>query len=150
MIDLVKEAEYEKKAEQYPNLGANYFAARDIAEKFMEKFEAEQFKPLIDKFVDQFRERVWDDFAAFLLSDTEGNLHIQIRQRVDRAIEALLTGNANYIAQFVMPEHSSFGEQIREAVANVIPAELQDQRIKDLESENKRLRESLEFARERF
>lgn len=144
------EAVYEKQAEQYPNLGANYFASHDIAEKFMQQFEAEQFKPLLEKFVDQFRERVWDDFATFLMSDTEGNLHIQIRQRVDRAIESLLAGNPNYIAQFVMPEHSSFGEQIRKAVAKAIPVELQDRRIKDLEEENKRLRESLEFSRARY
>ena len=144
------EAVYDKQAEQYPTLGANYFAARDIAENFMKQFEADQFKPLLDKFVDQFRERVWDDFATFLMADTEGNLHIQIRQRVDRAIEALLTGNPNYISQFVMPEHGSFGEQIREAVARAIPVELQDRRIKDLEAENERLRKSLEYRRESY
>ena len=104
----------------------------------------------IDEFTDQFTERVWQQFEDWLLQDVESNLHSQIRTRVERAIEALLAGNPNYIAQFVMPEYSTFGVQIREAIAKAIPVELQDRRIKDLEEENKRLRDSLELSRSRY
>ena len=143
----VQELEFEKEAEQYPTLGVEYFAARSIATRFVKKFSEEDFKPLIDKFTDQFREALWGDITAWLLSDTESNLQSEIRFRIERVIECLLMGNMNYINQFVLPEYSTFGEQIREAVAKAVPKEVQDARIADLEKEVTRLKESLEANR---
>src|ERR1700735_1510927 len=135
------EEEFQKKADEYPSLGVEYFAARDIAERFMAKYEAEHFKTLADKFCSLLRDQMWDDIVGWFLSDTESNLSGEIRHRIERCIEALLTGNQAYINQFVLPEYSSFGEEIRKAIAVHIPQELQTTRIADLEKENARLKE---------
>lgn len=41
----------------YESLGPAYFASRRIVERFMASFEAEHFKPLIDKAAKDFRPR---------------------------------------------------------------------------------------------
>ena len=51
------------QAEKHTALGPHYFAARQVAEKFMEEFQNEHFEPLAKKFADEIgrascRERV--------------------------------------------------------------------------------------------
>lgn len=138
---------FEKEAETAPNLGPTYFAARAISERFMKHFEAEHFEPLIKHFADKLRDKVWEDFSSWLLSDTESNLQCEIRYRVDRSVEALLEGKPSYIKQYVMGQYGDV--EIREAVARHISEELQDQRVLDLEEQVKQLKESLKFAQER-
>lgn len=148
MID--QEEQYQKEAESYSSLGAEYFAARDIAQRYMAKFEAEHFYGLLKVFIDRFRDEMWNDITAFFLSDAESNLASEIRHRVEYCIQALLTGNKSYITQFVLPEYGTFSEEIRAAVAKHIPEELRNRRIADLEKELERVKEQLKWSCGRY
>ncbi len=140
-----EELEFETKAEPYTNLGPNYFAAQTIAERFLKNFAVEHFEPLVKQFTEKFRDELWTDITSWLLADTESNLQIEIRSRVDRSVNALLEGNPNYIAQYVMGQYND--EEIRKAIAQHIPKELQDQRVLDLEKLVEDLKRDLTFYR---
>lgn len=139
------EAELERDAAGYANLGVNYFAARDIADRVMDRFSAEMFRPMVDKFTKQFQDDLWAKITDWLIEDTRSNIASEINTRIERTIAALLTGNRHYIDQFVLPAYSSHGEAIRAAIAREIPEELQQRRIKDLEDQVASLTRSLEF-----
>jgi hypothetical protein len=139
------EADLERDAARCIHLGANYFAARDIADRVMDKFAAEMFKPLVEKFTKEFSDKLWDQINIWLIEDTRSNLQVEINTRIERTIEALLTGNRQYIDQFVLPAYSTHGEVIRAAIAKAIPEELQARRIKDLEDQVESLKRSLEI-----
>lgn len=141
-----EELEFEAKAEPYNNLGPNYFAAQTIAERFLKNFAVEHFEPLVKQFTEKFRDELWTDISSWLLADTESNLASEIRSRVDRSVDALLSGNPNYINQYVLGQYND--EEIRKAVAQHIPKELQDQRVLDLEKQVASLTECLKFYRE--
>lgn len=139
------EAELEREAAGYANLGANYFAARDIADRVMDRFSAEMFKPLVEKFTKQFSDELWARVTDWLIDDTRSNIASEINARIERTIEALLTGNRHYIDQFVLPAYSSHGEAIRAVIARAVPEELQQRRIKDLEEQVESPTRSLKF-----
>ena len=127
-------------------LGPAYFDARRVAERFMAKFEAEQFKPLIDKMAETFSERLWADLQSSMLSDIEMNIQGEIWRMVDNCVEALLSGNGWALEKYVLAGRYNDAE-IRAMIAKHIPAEIQDARIADLEKENARLNDSLSRIR---
>lgn len=131
---------------EHPVLGPHYFAARKAAEKFMEKFEAEHFKPLVDKAAALFTEKLWTDLENHLLSDTESNLHSTMWRQIDASVEALLSGQQWALDRYVLADRYDC-VRIREAVAKHIPAELADKRIADLEKEVADLKRALEYRR---
>lgn len=141
-----EELQFENEGGLYTNLGPNYFASQLIAERFVKNFAIEHFEPLVKQFTDKFRDELWTDITSWLLADTESNLAIEIRNRVDRSVDALLGGNPNYIRQYVLGQYND--EEIRKAIAQHIPEELQDQRVLDLEKQVSSLTESLKYARE--
>jgi hypothetical protein len=141
-----EELEFEEKAKPYSNLGPNYFAAQTIAERFLKNFAVEHFEPLVKHFTEKFRDELWTDITSWLLADTESNLALEIRNRVDRSVNALLEGNPNYIKQYVMGQYND--EEIRKAIARHIPKELQDLRVLDLEKQVASLTESLKYAQQ--
>ena len=72
-----------EEAAKHPPLGPAYFEARAIVERQMAKFEAEQFEPLIKKFTDAFREKLWDDvrdhmFESDLLGKEKLTQNVQV------------------------------------------------------------------------
>jgi hypothetical protein len=139
-----------KQGEQNPALGAAYFSATDAAEKFMAGFEAEQFKPLLEKFVkqmsDQFTDVMWEKFQDWLIDDTQRNVQGHMWRDVDAIVTAILGGEPWILQKYVLGERYNC-EKVRAAIAALIPAELQEKRMADLEAENKSLRESLEIYR---
>jgi hypothetical protein len=146
----VMEAIHFEKGEQNPVLGPAYFSARDAAEKFMAGFEAEQFKPLLEKFVkqmsDQFTEVMWEKFQEWLIDDTQRNIQGAMWRDVDAILIAMLGGEQWILRKYILGERYDC-EKVRATLAALIPAEIQEKRIADLEKENKRLRESLEMSR---
>lgn len=66
--------EWITETEGYESLGPNYFAARQIAAAFMEKFQAEHFQPLIDEFSKQFKEKLWEQIQYSLVDDVENGI----------------------------------------------------------------------------
>lgn len=133
---------------EYPTLGPAYHAARDVAEKFMAPFEAEHFKPLIDKFAGDLRAQLWSDLENYLLSDVESNLQGSLWRMVDGTINALLTGETWALNRYAMAQ-ARYGdaEKVRAAVAKHLGDELAAGRIADLESQLKDARETIERQR---
>jgi len=131
------------EGEKAPVLGPHYFDSRRVAQNFMKKFEAEQFKPMIDKFASDLQDKLWGDIQNYLMSDTEANLQGEMWRMVDNSVKALLTGEGWALKRYALSERYNDGEKIRKAVAFHIPKELQDARIADLETENERLKKAL-------
>lgn len=136
------------QAADYPILGPAYFSARAAAERCMEAFEAEHFKPLIEKFADELRGRLWSDVETFLLSDVECNLQGSVWQMVDATTRALLTGEKWALERYVVDDQR-IGEasKVRAAIVEHCGDQLRDQRIADLEKQVADLKQSLEWAR---
>lgn len=135
-----------EQSECYNNLSPDYFASQAIARRYMAHFEAEHFKPLVDKLADEFRDKLWGDIDGWLLGDTESNLGGEIERRVSNTVRALLGGEQWALKAYALGSHYDCGK-IRSAVAAYIPKELQDARLADLEAENKKLKEELEWRR---
>lgn len=144
-MDVVTQAHVES-SKGYETLGPAYFAAREIAEKFMAGFEAEHFEPLAKRFSKELYEQINESIQAWLLADTENNLHGSMWRMVDDCVKALLSGERWAIEKYALgPRYEA--EKIRAAVAAHIPQELQDARIADLEAEVKKLKEDNEWLR---
>ncbi len=141
--------EHVKEAEQYDNLGPSYFAAREIARRYMENFASEQFEPLIKEFTDKFRDKLWGDVDTFLISDTESNLQGTIWRMVDEVVRGLLGGKQWMLKRYALGDRYDCDE-LRAAVAKHIPKELQDARVGDLEAEVAYLKEQLKWERGRI
>lgn len=134
--------------DHYPTLGPAYEAARKSAERFMASFEAEHFQPMIDKFVAEFRDKMWTEVCACFLSDTESNLQGDMWRHADSMVKHVLAGDRWAIEKFALGERYDC-EKVREAVAKRVPKELQDARIADLEAELERVKKDLQFYRDR-
>jgi hypothetical protein len=148
--DPPEESEMEQKyldqAEGYDVLGPNYFAAREAAEKFMEQFQAEHFAPLLKKAADEFYSQMQGSLESFLLSDVESNIQGTIWRQIDDSVKAILSGQQWALTKYMLGERYDC-DKVREAVAKVVPKELQDARVADLEAEVVRLKEALDWAR---
>lgn len=139
---------YLDKAAEHPVLGPHYFAARDVAEKFMADFDPEHFTPLIKKASDDLYSALQERLESFLMSDVESNLQGTIWRQIDESVKALLSGQRWALERYLLGTKYNC-DKIREAVAKVIPAELQDARIRDLEEEIERLRKDNAWLRNR-
>lgn len=128
-------------ADFHENLGPNWEEGHAISERFMEKFKADHFEPLLETFTDKFRDKLWTDITAFLMSDTESNLGSEIQRRVDTCVQAILAGNQSVIEFYGL--HKYDGQAARAAVALAIPEPLQVMRVAELEAEVKHLRDCL-------
>lgn len=131
-----------------PTLGPAWSASRRIADKVMTDWQAGAIKPLIDEAVKQIGYRLWEDVQVSLQNDMVRNIAGHIRSMVDETVKALLVGKPWALERYVLTGAYD-GDEIRAAVAKYVPAELQVDRVKDLEAENKALRERCEYY-ERF
>lgn len=89
--------EITKKAEDHPSLGAEYFAAREAAERFLKHWQdehAEQLAEAIMKPVlDAVHDKVWDSFRDFLLGDTEYNAQLVMTRMVEASRKQIPQGH---------------------------------------------------------
>ena len=138
------------EADKYPNLGAEYFAAREAAERFMAHWteqHAEQFaEAIIKPVMDQVTEKVWDTFRDFLMSDTEQNIQTEMYRMVEASVRALIGGEKWANVKYISPEGYQT-DKVRETLAKLYSDQIKDGRIADLEAEVTRLKQSLEWAR---
>lgn len=109
-----------------------YTRSHVIAERIMARFEAEQFKPLIKKIEDMVSEHLWDMVRDSMLDDATHNIAGEIRHRIEATVEAMLGGKQWAIDKYVLSERYQY-DDIRKQLAALIPDQLQDARIKDLE-----------------
>ena len=141
------EQQHIEEAANYPSLGPAYFAARSIAERATKNIEAEHFKPLVDGFVDKFRDTVWTAVQDSLMADVEVNIQREIWQTVDATVKALLSGEKWAVERYCLGSRYD-QEAVRAAIAKHIPAELQDARIADLEASLAQAHEDVKRLRE--
>lgn len=129
-------------------LSPAYFAARKSAERFMASFEAEHFKPMIDKFSRDFRDAMWSDVVNFFLMDVEGNIQGEMWRHADSMVKYVLSGEKWAMDKFVLGERYDC-EKVRATLAMQIPKELQDARIADLEAQVANLKKDNDWLRNR-
>lgn len=141
------EQEFIDQAKEYPVLGPQYFVALKIAADLMAKFEAKHFKPLVEKFTDEFRSALWPAVEDHLLSDTECNLQGTIWRRIDETVKALLSGEEWAVTRYALGSRYD-AAAVRAAIAAHIPVELQQARLLDLEAELAEVKDSLKRERE--
>ena len=137
------------ESERCETFGPAYFASRRFAETFMAGFEAEHFKPLIKKLADDVHDRLWSDVVTHLASDTESNIQGEMWRQVDATVNALLSGTPWALKRYVTDQKYGDGEAVRAAVAKLVPVELQDKRVADLEQKVAELKKEIEFLRRR-
>lgn len=140
---------YIDQAEGYEVLGPNYFAAREVAEKFMERFEGDHFKPVIKKIADELYSQMQESLENYLLSDVESNIQGTIWRQIDDSVKAILSGEKWAINKYLLAERYEC-DKIRAAVAKVVPKELQDARVADLEAEVERLKDQVRSYQSRY
>lgn len=145
----IMDQKYIDQAEGYEVLGPNYFAAREVAEAFMAKFEVDHFKPLLKKAADELYSQMQESLESYLLGDVESNIQGTIWRQIDDSVKAILSGEKWAVSKYMLGERYDC-DKVREAVAKVIPKELQDARVKDLEAEVERLKESLRHYQNRY
>lgn len=138
------------EASQHPSLGPEYFAARRFMENFAKGWTEEHLKPFADQITkeisDSIRDRVWSDFADYLIQDTEYNAMGAIRQMVNDTVQALLSGKKWALERF--PLTGGYDPQeIRNAVAGHIGDQIAKARIADLEKEVADLKERIRYFR---
>ncbi|WP_395443538.1 hypothetical protein [Caulobacter sp. UC70_42] len=133
--------------EEHPVLGPHYEVGRRAADAFMEQFQAEHFKPLVDKFTDDFRDKLWSDVETFLLSDVTSNLHGSMDRMVEGTVRAILTGEA-WALNFYPLAKSHDGQKVREAVFVHCRDQITDMRVTELETEVEKLKKDLEWERQ--
>jgi len=134
--------------DRHPTLGPAYEAAKKSAERFMQAFENEHFKPMLDKFASDFRDRMWSDVVSFFLCDTENNLQGEMWRHADNMVKHVLAGDEWAMKKFVLGERYDC-HKVRETVAKHIPKDLQDARVADLEAQVEQLKRDIAFYRER-
>lgn len=133
---------------EYPALGPAYFAARRVCEKHLEAFQAEHMRPLIDAAAKEFTDKLWDSVRDHLWSDTEANLQSRMWTMADSIVQALLSGEQWAVNKYLLGERYDCAKA-RATVAALVPKELQDARVADLEAEVERLNKDLRYYRER-
>jgi hypothetical protein len=130
----------------YPTIEPEWTHGHEKAAQVLKQFEAEHFKPILKTLSDAMTEHLWDIFRNYLLSDTESNLECYMRQRIERSVQALLGCEQWVVEKYVMDKYDS-GKQIRKTLAALIPRELQEARIADLEAELANVQEELQRER---
>ena len=133
---------------QDPSIEPENSHANALAERVMMQFEAEHFQPLLKKVANAVSGHLWNIFRDHIISDAEMSVAGHIRDRIERSVEALLSGQEWAIEKYVLHDYNRLG--VREAIAKLVPKELQDKRVAELEEEVERLRADLGWYRERF
>jgi hypothetical protein len=144
-MSIITENDY-TEAQKHPTLGPHYFTSRRVAEKFIADFQPEHFKPLVDEFSKQFADRLQSDLENYLLSDAECNLQSSMCRMVDDVVGALLSGKKWAIDRYALAQTYD-AVAVREAIAKHVPAEVQNARVLDLETEITRLKKDIEWLR---
>lgn len=148
--DIGYSAEITDQANRHPSLGGEYFAAREAAERFLAHWQEEHAEKLAEEIMkpvlDAVKERVWDAFRDWLLSDTEYNVHMTMARMVEDSVKALIGGEKWANVKYISPEGYRT-EKVRETLAKLYSDDIKDGRIADLEKEVEQLKQSLRWAR---
>lgn len=146
-------AEITEQANKHANLGGEFFAAREAAERFLKHWREEHAEQLAEAIMkpvlDAVQEKVWDAFRDWLLSDTESNAQSEMTRMVEDSVKALIGGEKWANRKYISPEGYQT-EKVRETLAKLYSDEIKDGRIRDLEIEVERLTERLRSCDSRY
>lgn len=146
-------AEITAEANSHTALGAEYFAAREAAERFLAHWQEEHAEQLAEAIMkpvlDAVQEKVWDAFRDWLISDAEQNAQTEMTRMVEDSVMALIGGEKWANRKYISPEGYRT-EKVRETLAKLYSDEIKDGRIRDLEIEVERLTERLQSAERRY
>lgn len=146
-------AEITAEAEKHPNLGGEYFAAREAAERFLKHWQEEHAEQLaeavINPVIDMLHEKVHEAFRDFLFADAEYNVQSAMQRMVEDSVKALIGGDKWANVKYISPQGYRT-EKVRETLAKLYSDEIKDGRIRDLEIEIERLNERLRFHENRY
>ena len=146
MSDTVFTDDDMKQAEGYDVLGPAYFAARRAAEALFAGDNAQPFRASVLKATELMRDELYQYVEDYIKGDLETNIGGHIKDMVDRTVQAILTGEEWALNLYPLSRYHD-GEKIRAVVAAHCGESVLKMRVTELEDENKRLRESLEWAR---
>lgn len=134
---MIEEEHIEKAAKDgYENLGPNYFAANDLCKKFFEEWEPEHLDGIAKEVSKTVSDRLFDDLRDFIWEGSlEYSLQVEAYRMVDDTVKALLTGKEWAVKKYVLNDRYGDGKLIRETLVKIIPEEIQNKRIADLEKE---------------
>lgn len=133
---------------EHPGIEPEWTRGHVLAEQVMEKFKAEHFEPLAKLATDYVGDKLWDLLRDHLIQDTEENVAGYVRDRIESTVRALLTGEKWALDRYVLEARNyQHGQEIRAAIARLIPAELQAARVVDLEAQVAKLEEDLQQER---
>jgi hypothetical protein len=142
-----------KEAENYANLGPAYFDARAVVEHVMPDGSDETLtvamEPVIKAFTDAAYEKLSERVQSWLFLDVKNNLQHQTWRMVDATVQAILGGESWSVDKHVLGSRYDCGK-IRAKIAAMIPKELQDARIAELEADLASAKEEIRRLRERY
>lgn len=138
------------KADAHETLGAEYFAAQSAAERFLKHWQEEHATTLAEAIItpilDQVKEKVWDAFRDWLLSDTEYNAAGVMRDMVDKSVSALIGGKNYAYVKYISPAGYR-ADEVRKTLATLYADEIKDARIADLEKQLEQAKKDVEWFR---
>lgn len=146
MSDPVIRPEDVEASEDYFNLPPTYFAFERVVEELLgsKKIDAEAVaKPLVEEAYRQLR----DAIEETLLSDVRYNLRSSMEGAVDDMLRGLMTGEKWLVKRYVLDVDR--GRAAREALVKLIPEEIIQGRISDLEKQVAALKEHLAYYKGR-
>ena len=136
-------------------LGPAYFDARAVVEHVLpgngttDENLSKAMEPVIKKFADDAYELMSERVQSWLFSDVSSNLQGQVWRMVDACVVALLGGDSWSLEKYALGDRYNLGK-IRETIARLIPEELQNMRIAELEKELADANDTIRRLRERY
>lgn len=140
------------QANEHPSLGAEYYAAREAAERFLKHWQEEHAEQLAEAIMkpilDAVQKKVWDAFRDWLLTDAEYNAQLTMARMVEDSVRALIGGDKWANVKYISPEGYR-ADKVRETLAKLYSDDIKDGRIADLEKEVASLKEQLRWHTQR-
>lgn len=135
------EEKHIEKSKDYSALGPSYFAASELCENFFSEWEPENLEGIAQKVAEEISGKIHNELRDFIWDgQLESSLQSKAYQMVDDTVKALLTGEKWAIDRYVMNDRYNDGAVLREKLARMIPQEIQDKRIADLEAQLEKIK----------
>ena len=128
-------------------LGPEYWASERAADELVRMvLPQEALDAIAKEAAKAVSEAVFGRISEFLWDGVlEHNMQLKAYQMVGDVIEAIISGNKALAQRYALDRFDQFG--VRKAIAELIPDEVAQKRISDLEEEIVMLREQLKWSR---
>lgn len=130
------------KAENSPTLGPTYDSSHRIAENALKHFSNEFLTEFLKETSKKFEEKLYDSLMYSLWDDIELGLQNKMWLMVDDIVACILANKKWAIEKYVLNERYDL-KAIREELVKLIPEELQNMRLKELEEELKKAKQTI-------